>query len=729
MNNFTYNDLKKFIENNDFENTCMAIIYLYIDDKEKFVNKLLMIGCIPEPLSRNFSKDKYDFFKTCCEAVIKSFDSFNSDFTTEFRYHIIKLFITIDNLMISNKSNQSRLFKNEFLKVPFTKQVQMWATYIESQAYYADKKTQAEISEKGFIAGLEQEIAESEFRVSISDIMEGNLEIFDTLLRLLHYISRDKIDNQKINYYKDISPYNIPSIKEILHLTLHRGYLEEFWAKFKYRKWDFVTIKSENGKYIYYYKPINSEDYKKERAAIIRYKYRDYNSYAKKMNYKLLSKSIDYVKEKTDFSLETFDSVFELDNHIFNNARNIVRIQIDVGWSQLEEDIGSLIHTISIGIEKDIEIKEVIIGIEYLFSLAYVYRTNSHSKFDDTDFSYLTPVFEIKQLSKHFAYLYNLDQCKAEKIIDLFVFYPNPLLDIFSQPLIYSGNGRVVFVPFLITQMNINRIINQHLTKWDIDISAKGHEMEEQLKFILKFSKHFQVNLKPVKFDAYDGKEVEYDLIATFDSKIFLVELKSLVTPFSPKEYVQREKDILYGVEQVNRREDILIKEWEKVQSIIEIPLPHTPPRKEDIVKIVCTNILDFTGRRVDDVYITDISSFIKFFLNPEVLGVQVSIDSKEVVSENKLWNEKPTLKEFEEYLKEPIAVKWIIDNLKETPRYIQSINPEDPALAFEDYVLDSNPLEKESFKKSTKINRKIGRNEICPCGSGIKYKRCHGRG
>lgn len=22
----------------------------------------------------------------------------------------------------------------------------------------------------------------------------------------------------------------------------------------------------------------------------------------------------------------------------------------------------------------------------------------------------------------------------------------------------------------------------------------------------------------------------------------------------------------------------------------------------------------------------------------------------------------------------------------------------------------------------------KVGRNDLCPCGSGIKYKRCHGR-
>ena len=26
------------------------------------------------------------------------------------------------------------------------------------------------------------------------------------------------------------------------------------------------------------------------------------------------------------------------------------------------------------------------------------------------------------------------------------------------------------------------------------------------------------------------------------------------------------------------------------------------------------------------------------------------------------------------------------------------------------------------------KVNGKIGRNELCPCGSGLKYKKCHGR-
>ncbi|WP_162148159.1 SEC-C metal-binding domain-containing protein [Listeria floridensis] len=40
--------------------------------------------------------------------------------------------------------------------------------------------------------------------------------------------------------------------------------------------------------------------------------------------------------------------------------------------------------------------------------------------------------------------------------------------------------------------------------------------------------------------------------------------------------------------------------------------------------------------------------------------------------------------------------------------------------------VTDESPAI-NNLKKSTKINKKIGRNEPCPCGSGIKYKKCCG--
>jgi hypothetical protein len=34
----------------------------------------------------------------------------------------------------------------------------------------------------------------------------------------------------------------------------------------------------------------------------------------------------------------------------------------------------------------------------------------------------------------------------------------------------------------------------------------------------------------------------------------------------------------------------------------------------------------------------------------------------------------------------------------------------------------------KHSYFQPIKSNNKIGRNDLCPCGSGLKYKQCHGK-
>jgi preprotein translocase subunit SecA len=40
------------------------------------------------------------------------------------------------------------------------------------------------------------------------------------------------------------------------------------------------------------------------------------------------------------------------------------------------------------------------------------------------------------------------------------------------------------------------------------------------------------------------------------------------------------------------------------------------------------------------------------------------------------------------------------------------------------DYYEPSEPVKKEPIK----VGPKIGRNDPCPCGSGKKYKNCHGK-
>ena len=49
--------------------------------------------------------------------------------------------------------------------------------------------------------------------------------------------------------------------------------------------------------------------------------------------------------------------------------------------------------------------------------------------------------------------------------------------------------------------------------------------------------------------------------------------------------------------------------------------------------------------------------------------------------------------------------------------------------LALRDYLIKNAPkvmiTKPVSHPKS--VVQKVGRNELCPCGSGVKYKRCHG--
>jgi uncharacterized protein YecA (UPF0149 family) len=88
------------------------------------------------------------------------------------------------------------------------------------------------------------------------------------------------------------------------------------------------------------------------------------------------------------------------------------------------------------------------------------------------------------------------------------------------------------------------------------------------------------------------------------------------------------------------------------------------------------------------------------------------------------------------------------------SPEYIAAVNEEmqamrDDSTAGDDeqpeealHLLDQLRRQQEQMQKNMKINRgedtsrtpvksadsKVGRNDLCPCGSGKKYKKCCGR-
>ncbi|MNW46122.1 hypothetical protein D3C74_234020 [compost metagenome] len=694
MSEFTYVGLKKSIRDQDLESCATQITGLFISDGKKFYRNFMLSGCLTGPLSREFRKEELEFFFKACRLVHSCFENDDGELFTDFKNTYIKIVSTINDIHRAAKSNEERLSKNDFLNYPFTKQIQMLCTFIESQSFYANKKMNSKVSSQGYLTGMEHELPETEEQVSVADVMEAHLESMDTLIRLLHFKARKKIDNQEIKAYQDVSPYGVPSLEEIMYLASHRGYLDELWSRVKFRGWNFTRHEIDKENYIHYYSAPNSDDFLKERVAVQRYKYREYIYFAKRNDSKKMSHAIREIEKKSDFSLSSPSSIFNLEREVFRLGEQVIEGALDVSKRQLKEDLGSLVDYVMIGPDRDIKLSELFEGFKYLMSLALVYRTNSHSHFEDDDFTYLTPIFELKELQSHFAELSSLDENKAKKIIELFVFRPKPLLDIFSQPLIYIGDERVVFTPHIVIQLNLNRIVGRHLSHFDIDISVKGTELEKEIKEALGLAPHISVNTSKVKFEAYDGRDVEYDLIATFKNKVVLIELKCLNHPFSSKEIKQREDEILYGVTQVNRRADILIKQWDIVSKHMNIQLPKRPIAAGDIIKIVCTNILDFTGRIESGVYITDVSSFLKFFLDPIVEEIRMEDGSRNVISQQEIWNNEPDIDGFIEYLECPITIKRLMNTLTGVPRQNLIIKEGDPNLAFQDFVLNGNPFD-----------------------------------
>lgn len=84
-------------------------------------------------------------------------------------------------------------------------------------------------------------------------------------------------------------------------------------------------------------------------------------------------------------------------------------------------------------------------------------------------------------------------------------------------------------------------------------------------------------------------------------------------------------------------------------------------------------------------------------------------------------------IKEFER-----AAIRQITHEILKTliPGYAKALpnltNDEFMISHVEDVVAPNGPVGRNSDVIPT--NRRIGRNETCPCGSGIKYKMCHGR-
>jgi hypothetical protein len=233
--------------------------------------------------------------------------------------------------------------------------------------------------------------------------------------------------------------------------------------------------------------------------------------------------------------------------------------------------------------------------------------------------------------------------------------------------------------------MNLDRCIEQLLLNYKVDLAPMGHIFADKLIDSLSNSPNVKVNTNKVEFLAYDGRNVEFDFIGTFDDYLLLFEFKSITIPYSDKEFFVKERTIKEGVEQVNRRCCIVHNDWDKIINLVNI-----------------------------------VYSF-KIFYDPYIGVIKCERSTQSVQHA-----EHPTVSEFIAYLESPVTTSFIHKCFEEVEN-IQPCFEEDIPIAFCELSLKEDP-----FKKiiETKIapKKKAGRNEACPCNSGKKYKKCCGK-
>lgn len=238
--------------------------------------------------------------------------------------------------------------------------------------------------------------------------------------------------------------------------------------------------------------------------------------------------------------------------------------------------------------------------------------------------------------------------------------------------------------------------------------------------------KGISVNTNHIQFGAYDGRDVEFDFLGTLEDYLLLFEFKSVLIPYDESEVYKREQVIKEGIEQIKRRCDIIQHDWDTIRSMVNIDLQETPYTDDKIIKVVCTNIYDFTTLQIDGIRITDESTLLKYFTDPFVAMYSKDSEVTEILSAEFLWKMgKPTALEFIEYLDNPVTVGNIPRCFQEEMKIIPAFEG-DYLIAFKDVFLEKDPFREIINQKRQVIKKKkIYPNDPCPCGSGKKYKIC----
>ena len=396
---------------------------------------------------------------------------------------------------------------------------------------------------------------------------------------------------------------------------------------------------------------------------------------------------------------------------------------------------------------KNIKIRDMIITYKFLDTLAEILYVASKKCINENKQETLIKeisIVDIDYLAEELARMHDFDVNYATKLIDRFIFHEksNRYDDVFAQPLLKISKSQVIMSQALIDQVNLDRAIERQFIRYKKNVAEVGHLFEQRFihkltrgykKEILdsKYNKipNFQINTNEIKYIAFDGKEIEFDVVSVLGNYLILTELKAIMTSYDLNDLEERKNNIKKAIKQLLRRKESIRYDWDKLKALTSIELPDKPYDDAHIILVACTDAYDYTPLKKNEVFITDESSYLKYFTNPYI-ACAIQQGSVTIQNLKSLWKRGyPEAREFMEYLMNPISILPYKDTLKKKWVPMPVMDENDCAIFCEEYELSEDPIMAayETIKKEKK-GKKIYPNDPCPCGSGKKYKKCCGK-
>ncbi len=301
--------------------------------------------------------------------------------------------------------------------------------------------------------------------------------------------------------------------------------------------------------------------------------------------------------------------------------------------------------------------------------------------------------------------------------------------------------------------------IRKRLLEYD-DVMNQQREVIYRRRRNALFGERLEVDISNMMFDLCDQIVSDYQENGDFEGfRLEVLKDMAVTVPFSNKEFLQDSKDSLTG------------KLFEKVYQSYKQKMKIIAEKAAPVIKDVFENHTNFENIAIpisDGLKTRNIIVNLRKAYENGVREINLSIEKSVTLGMiDEAWKEhlremddlKQSVQAATYEQKDPLLI-YKFESFQLFKRMIQKINREITSFLIKGDLPIQNPSDVKEAQIPRKIDRrkmqegrddllsqansntqqrqkpqpvkvekKVGRNEPCPCGSGKKYKNCHGRG